>query len=180
LNTFVNGRHSTSGGWENVLKIEPLQGLQFTLSGTIQYTDVALARSEGGARNTGANWDVKALLNYRFLKDWTVQLNGEYDSPRIQPQGFGLAQYGLDASISHDITKRLTAVVNVNDVFFSRRWGNTIDTPRLFQENFRRREQRYVRFTLTWRFGEQNTSLFRRRVQQQRPEPGSGGGDGEF
>ena len=69
----------------------------------------------------------------------------------------------------------MAAVVNVNDVFYTRKWGNIIDTPYLYQENYRRREMRFVRFTLTWKFGERDASLFRRRTQQQRPEPGGGG-----
>lgn len=28
LNTFINGSTSTSGGWENVFKVDPIQGLQ--------------------------------------------------------------------------------------------------------------------------------------------------------
>ncbi len=172
LNTFVNGSYSANGGWENILKIEPKQGLQFTLSGTMQYTDVSLGSAQGSTRNTGTNWNAKAIVNYRFMKDWTVQLNGEYESARIQPQGKGLPQYGLDASLSHDFTKKLTGVLSVNDVFYTRVWGNIIDTNYLYQESYRRREMRYVRFTLTWKFGEQNTSLFRRRNQPR--EPGGG------
>lgn len=179
LNTFINGDVSTTAGWENVLKVDPVQGLQVTLSGTVQYTNVSLGSAQGGARNAGSNWNSKLMVNYRFLKDWTVQLNGEYESPRIQPQGVSLSQYGLDASVSRDFTRKLTGVLSVNDVFFSRRWGNTVDTDRVYQESFRRREMRFVRFTLTWKFGEQNTSLFRKRNAQQRSEPG-GGGDQEF
>jgi hypothetical protein len=66
----------------------------------------------------------------------------------------------------------------VNDVFYTRRWGQVLDTPTIYQENFRRREQRFVRLTLTWKFGERDASLFRRKGQQQR-EPG-GGGDMEM
>lgn len=180
LNTFINGAFSTTGGWENVIKVDPIQGLQITLSGTVQYTNVALSSAQGGARNEGTNWDAKLVVNYRFLKDWTMQVNGEYESPRIQPQGVTLSQYGLDASVSHDFTRKLTGVLSVNDVFFSRRWGNTVETPFLYQESFRRREMRFVRFTLTWKFGEQNMSLFRRRGQQ-RSEPGqNGGGEMDF
>lgn len=174
VNTFINGDYSSSLGWENVLKFDPKQGLQITLSGTAQYTDVALQGDQGAQRNTGTTWNAKAMVSYRFLKDWAVQVNGEYESARIQPQGEGLPQFGVDASLSHDFTKRLTGVLNVNDVFYTRRWGNIVDTPYLYQENFRRREMRYVRFTLTWKFGEQNTSLFRKRDRQQRPEPGGG------
>ena len=182
LNTFVNGSHEVTGGWENVLKIEPVQGLQFTLSGLLQYTNVALNAAQGGARNEGYNWEAKALVNWRFMKDWTVQLNGEYESPEITPQGRRMEQYYMDASLSHDFTKRLTGVLSVNDVFYTNRWGNILETPFLYQENFRRREQRFVRFTLTWKFGEQNASLFRRnRQQQQQREPGGGGGgEGDF
>ena len=87
-----------------------------------------------------------------------------------------MPQYGLDASVSHDFSKKISGVLTVNDVFFTRRWGTIIDTDDLYQESFRRREMGFVRFTLTWKFGEQNTSLFRRK-NQPRPEPGSGGGD---
>lgn len=173
LSTFVNGSYSASAGWENILKIEPKQGLQLTLSGTFQWTDVTLSGTQGGLRNQGTNWNTKAMVSYKILKDWSVQVNGEYESARIQAQGKGLPQYSLDASISHDFTKKLTGVLSVNDMFYTRRWGNVIDTQTLYQESYRRREMRYVRFTLTWKFGEQNTSLFRRRNQRQ--EPGSGG-----
>lgn len=177
LNTFVNGSYSANGGWENVLKLDPVSGLQITLSGTVQYTNVGLAEAQGGKRNNGFNWDAKAMVNYRFKKDWAIQLNGEYDAPRIIPQGVTLSQYGLDASVSHEFNKHWSAVVAVNDIFFSRRWGNLLDTPYFLQENFMRREQRNVRFTLTWKFGERDNSLFRRKSNtQQRREPGSGGG----
>lgn len=179
VNTFTNGRYSATGGWENVLKIDPMQGLQITLSGTVQYTDIALSSNQGGTRNEGFNVNGKLMLNYRFLSDWTVQLNGEYEGPRIQPQGTTLAQHGVDASVSHDFTRKLTGVLSVNDIFFSRRWGNMVDTPQLHQESYRRREMRFVRFTLTWKFGEQNASLFRKRGQQ-RQEPGQGGGEMDF
>ncbi len=179
LNTFINGSYSASGGWENIFKLDPMQGLQLTLSGTLQYTNMALSKEQGGARNEGFNWNGKAMVNYRFHKDWTAQVNGEYEGARIQAQGRNLPQYGVDASVSHDFTKKLTGVLSVNDVFFTRKWGNSIDTDYLYQESFRRREMRFVRFTLTWKFGEQNTSLFRKKGNQQR-DPGAGGGDGDF
>lgn len=174
LNTFVNGSHSVTAGWENVLKVEPVQGLQLTLSGTAQYLDVALSSADGGDRNTGFLWNAKLLVNYRLPKDWSVQVNGEYEGPRVQPQGRTLEQYGVDLSLGKDITRRLNAVVSVNDVFFTRRWGNTVETAFFEQESFRRREMRFVRFTLTWKFGEQNSSIFRRRQPQRDANDGGG------
>jgi hypothetical protein len=80
--------------------------------------------------------------------------------------------------LNHEFNKQWSAVVSVNDVFYTRKWGSTIDTAFLQQESFSRREQRFVRFTLTWKFGERDASLFRRK--QQRGEPGGGGGDMDF
>ncbi|MBK7944016.1 MAG: TonB-dependent receptor family protein [Flavobacteriales bacterium] len=53
LNTFINGSYSASTGWENILKVEPKQGLQLTLSGTLQWTDVALQGTQGSAATKG-------------------------------------------------------------------------------------------------------------------------------
>ncbi len=180
LNTFVNGSYSTSGGWENVLKFDPAKGLQLTLSGTLQYTDIALSNTQGGDRNQGFNWNAKALVSYRFGRDrtWALQVNSEYEGPRIQPQGRTLAQYGVDVSVNRELSKQWSANLNVNDVFYTRRWGNILDTPNVYQENFRRREQRFIRLTLTWKFGERDATIFRRR--QQPREPGGRDGDMEM
>lgn len=174
LNTFVNGSHSTTAGWENVVKVDPIQGLQITLSGTLQYLDLALASANGGDRNQGLQWSAKVLLNYRLPKDWSVQVNGEYEGPRVQAQGRTLEQYGVDLSVGKDFLRKLSAVLSVNDVFYTRRRGTLLETEHYTQESYRRREMRSVRFTLTWKFGEQNNSLFRRRQPQRENNDGGG------
>jgi hypothetical protein len=86
LSTFVNGSYSTSGGWENVIKVEPMSEAAIaTLSGTVRYTNVALATAADGVAcaTRALNWDAKLLLaTYRFgsKANWNVQVNGEYES----------------------------------------------------------------------------------------------------
>jgi len=176
VSTFVNGDDSWTYGWDNTLKIEPRKDMQITLGATLQYVEVGLGSI--GARNSG--WWVNGKLNVsqRFAKDWTVQLNGEYEGDRPIPQGHSLPQYGMDASVARDVTKRLNVVAGVNDVFDTRSWGSVYDTPTVYQESYRRRDQRNFRITLTWKFGEQNSSLFRRRNANPRTEPGNTGGEG--
>lgn len=177
LTTFVNGDHSVSAGWENMVKLEPAKGPQITLSGTVQYVDVGLGADAGELRRQGVNWSAKAMVNYRLRKDLVVQVNGEYEGPRVQPQGRTLDQYGVDASVNYDLAKNLSLVAAVNDLFFTRRWGNVVDTPYLYQESYRRRDMRNFRVTLTWKFGQQDASLFRRRQQ---PTREAGGGEEGF
>ena len=175
VSTFVNGDDSWTYGWENTLKVEPRKDMQVTVGGTVQYVEVGL--SSINAQNSGWALNGKVNVSQRFAKDWTVQINGEYEGERPIPQGYSMPQWGVDFSIATDVTKRLNIVASVNDVFDSRRWGNVYDTPTVYQESYRRRDQRNARISITWKFGEQNTSLFRRR-NNQRAEPGSGGTEG--
>lgn len=176
ISTFANGDDSWTYGWENTVKWEPVKGTQFTLSGTLQYIEVGLG--DGTFSNSGWVPNGKAALNQKLPKQWGVQINAEYEGARPIPQGEQLEQWGVDAAVSKDFGKRLSTSLSVNDIFFTRRWGTRYETPEFTQESWRRREQRFVRFTLTWRFGQQDASFFRRKGQQQRGEPG-GSGEGE-
>lgn len=178
VNTFVNGRGAFEYGWENTLRLEPIKGLVTTLSGTLEYVNVELAGLQGAIVNNGLNWDAKLLVSYELPKGWMLQANGDYRSPRIIPQGTRISNYGMDLSLAKDLNKQWNVVLNVNDVFFTRRWGQAYDTPTFIQEDFRRREMRFARLTVTWRFGERDASLFRRRGPQ-RQEPSLRGGGGQ-
>ncbi|MEO8067732.1 MAG: TonB-dependent receptor [Flavobacteriales bacterium] len=176
VSTFVNGDDSWTYGWENTVKWEPLKGTQFTLSGTLQYLEVGLG--DGAYSNSGWVVNGKAALNQKLPKQWGAQLNAEYEGARPIPQGEQLEQWGMDASVSKDFGKQLSTSLSVNDIFFTRRWGTRYETADFTQESWRRREQRFLRFTITWRFGQQDASLFRRKGQQQRGEPGGSEGEG--
>jgi outer membrane receptor protein involved in Fe transport len=178
VTTFVNGDDSWSYGWDNTVKLEPSKGTQITLSAVVQYIETGISSGSQDLHNSGWTLNGKLNLSHRFPKDWVLQINGEYEGPEPIPQGISQAQYGVDLSLAKDVNKRLNLVATVNDLFDTRRWGNVFDTDEFYQESYRRREQRFARLTVTWKFGEQNSSLFRRRNQQGR-EPGQEGGGGE-
>jgi hypothetical protein len=177
VNTFVNGNDSWTYGWENTVKVELTKTAQLTLGGTAQYVEIGA----GAIRNSGWMANAKANFNMKLPKDWSVQVNGEYEGKRPQPQGYAIPNGGIDVSASKDFGKHWSAQVTVNDVFYTRLWGTILDTPSLYQETERRREMRYVRVSLTWKFGEQDASLFRRKDRvNQRRDPGATGGEGDF
>ncbi|MFZ1686497.1 MAG: TonB-dependent receptor [Flavobacteriales bacterium] len=173
ISTFVNGDDSWTYGWENTVKWEPLKGTQFTLSGTVQYVEVGLG--DGAYSNSGWVPNGKVALNQKLPKQWGMQINAEYEGERPIPQGEQLEQWGVDAAVSKDFGKQWSTSLSVNDIFFTRRWGTRYETADFTQESWRRREQRFLRLNITWRFGQQDASLFRRKGQQQRNEPGNGG-----
>lgn len=175
VSTFVNGDDSWTYGFDNTLKLEPRKGMQLTIGAIAQYVEVGL--SSINARNSGWTFNGKVNASQRFGAKWTAQVNGEYEGERPVPQGVSLPQYGLDLSVNHEPNKRWSFTFGLNDAFDTRRWGNVYDTETVYQESYRRRDSRHARFTLTWKFGEQNMSLFRRRGGQRR-EPGADGGEG--
>ncbi|MCB9171189.1 MAG: TonB-dependent receptor [Flavobacteriales bacterium] len=174
VNTWANGDDNWDIGWENALRIIVGKNVDMTLSGTVQYTQVALTSNGSTSNNTGWSGGAKAAVNYKPVKVVTVQLSGDYDWPRIVPQGRTASNYGIDASANWDITPKLALTASVNDVLNSRHWGSTFTTERFIQETDRRRESRFARLTLTWRFGQRDVSLFRRNKTQreQQREPG--------
>lgn len=170
VNTFINGKSSFSFGWDNSLKLTLVKSLEITLNGNIFYTEI---RSfDGLMQNNGINWDARANISYRLPANFTLQLNGRYESPRVILQGTTIPRYSLDVSLNKKIKQKWTFNLIFNDVFNTMRWGTFYDTPFYTQENSRRRETRFLRFTLTYNFGEQETSLFKKR-QQKRPATGS-------
>ncbi len=174
VNTWVNGDNSWTYGWENTIKFELTKTAQLTVGGTVQYVEIGA----GALRNNGWVVNGKLNLNVKLPKDWSFQINGEYEGKRPQPQGYAIPNGGIDLSIGKDFGKHWGTQVLVNDVFFTRLWGTVLDTPRLYQETERRREMRFVRLQITWKFGEQDTSLFRRKSQ--RKDPGATGGEEGF
>lgn len=177
VNSWVNGRGALEYGWENTIRVEPAKGLVTTLSGQVEYINVQLG-GINAVTNQGLNWETKLLVSYELPKSWALQVNGDYRSPRVIPQGTRISNYGMDASVSKEINKQWNVVLSINDVFFTRRWGYAYDTPTFIQDDFRRREMRFARLTVTWRFGERDASLFRRRAPQ-RTEPSLRGGGGQ-
>lgn len=180
VTTFVNGKNSFTYGWENTGKYTLIKNLDLTLNLNIFYTSISSANNGASLNNEGLSWNAKATLAYKLPKDFTVQLNGTYEAPRFIPQGKTIEVYFMDASISKNVTKKLSLSLTLSDAFNTKRFGNVFETSTFIQDSYRRWETRFVRFNLSYRFGEMDMSIFRRKGTQRR-EPGSNsGGDMDF
>lgn len=175
LNTFINGNSMYNMGWENNFKISFLKRkLDLTINLNGFYTDISANVGNTSIQNSGFSWNTKAIVNYKLPKQYTVQVNGSYEAPRIIPQGKTLDQYSIDVSLNKEIMKTLSFNLILNDIFNTRRFGTYYESDVIQQNISRRRETRFVRLSITWRFGEMDASLFRKRNNQRRD--GGGGG----
>ena len=182
ISTYNNGKYSASGGWENILKIFPVKKLDITLTGNVFYTDIIGGTGENNASNSGWSWLAKALISYKLPMDFTIQGNGTYEAPKILPQGKTTQMYYFDLSLSKDFGF-FTLNFTVSDVLNSRASGShlveTGSDPEVttIVDQSRRRDQRYAKLGVSFRFGKMDASLFKKKKPSGSDQ---GGGDMGF
>ena len=162
VNTFQNGKNSFTYGWENTFKATVFKSLDITASINAFYLNINfLDNNKELIQNDGYSYNTKLILAYRFPKDWTFQVNGNYEAPKILPQGTTLPMYFMDMSLNKMLNRKFIFNFTISDVFNSKRMGSYYSTPDYIQDLSRRRENRFVRLSITWLFGKMDSSIFK-------------------
>ena len=171
LTTFINADRTNRTGIEVTWQQKIGTAFDFTPNFNAQYRDVKATVNGMDLSNQGFNWSTKLMANYRvtgvrskFANNFSFQLSGEYESPRVMPQGKQKEQYNMDFAIRKDLFKDKAGTItfNINDVFNSRRWGSITDTESFYQDSYRRWNVRSFRMTFSYRFGKQ-FEMFKRK-----------------
>jgi hypothetical protein len=134
----------------------------------LQYRRVKAVIDDIDLSNEGFNWEGKLILNYTtksksaFWTDFNFQLNGQYESEEVIPQGKNKAQFVVDFALRKEFMKQKAAAITlaINDVFNTNRWGQILDTENFYQDSYRRWRVRTYRLTFTYRFGNRDFQLF--------------------
>lgn len=174
VNTYANGRQRQDAGSELTLKRKLGSKVDLSAYGHAFYSRVNVVGDTVSASNAGWSWNTRLQVNYRPNTKLSLQLSGSYEAPRIIPQGTLLSVYFADFSVNYRFNKHWQISATLSDVANTKRFGTRINNDLFTQELVRRWEVRYLRFNVTWNFGEQDVSVFRRRSQWRR-EPGGGG-----
>ena len=180
LNTYINANTTNRYGAEFTLQYKAAKNLEITPTVNLQYRTVKAKVKNLDLSNKGFNWEAKLITNYKittpspsFWDNLSFQLIGNYESPRVIPQGKRLEELDVDFAVKKDFLrdKKASLTFAINDVFNSRRWGAIYDTERYYQESYRRWRVRTFRLSFTYKFGDKDFSIGR--------TGGRGGGDGE-
>lgn len=180
VNTSVNGKNSIRYGLEQTFKYTLVKNLDVTLNANLFYIYISgivvptepIVKAEGFAFNT------KAILSYKLPKSWTLQVNGNYESPRILLLGVSLPMYSMDVSLNKMISTKWIINATVSDVFNTRRMGTHYVTPYYIQDLSRRRESRYFRISVSYLFGKMDASIFKKAKQMRQGDNNQGNQDG--
>ena len=197
VTTYQNANSSIAYGVEFTIKNTFWKKLELT-SNLNFYNSVLELTAEGNANNSieQFTWFVKENINYKLPKNFSVQLNGSYQSRTAFDTGGGGGRYGggwgggatstaqgyslpvwyVDASIRKDFwNKKASLSLSIQDIFRSRKTGSFTDSALFIQESWRRRDPQLYRLTFSYRFGKFDTSLFRRKNTRVESEGMDGG-----
>lgn len=179
VSTFTNGSSQSSFGSEQTIKYNFSDKFEVTLNANAFYTNISANVGGLNLNNSGLSWNAKINAVYKLPKQFNLQLNTDYEAPRIIPQGRTIAVYSTDLTLSKDIKRVWSLAVSLQDVFNTRRFGQFYNTPTFTQDFSRRRDTRFLRVTASYRFGEMDVSLLRRLRRGGQPS-GGGGMDLDF
>lgn len=176
VNTTINGDNAIRYGFENTFKWTFFKSLDWTVNANAYYIYMKgkIVPTEPEVKAEGYAWNAKTTISYRFPKNITLQVNGSYESPKILLLGVANPIYSIDLSLNYMIATKWIFNATLSDVFNTRRMGTHFETPYYNQDLSRRRESRFVRFTVTYLFGKMDASIFKRGKQMK----GMGGQEG--
>jgi outer membrane receptor protein involved in Fe transport len=193
VSTFQNANSSTAYGMEFTVKNTFWKIVELTSNLNFYNSIVDATNVQAGLENEQFTYFIKENLSLKLPENFTVQLNGSYQSRTAfsidgggsgfggggrgggggggpwggttnTAQGYTIPVWFVDFSIRKDLWKRTASItLSVQDIFRSRRNGSYTESLYFTQETWRRRDPQLVRLNFSYRFGKFDVSLFRRK-----------------
>jgi outer membrane receptor protein involved in Fe transport len=163
--TFVNISSMQSAGIELVAKNEFFKFFNLTSTVNLFYSKLEgfTYEAEGipepviGEESKGFTWNARLIANFVFPYAMSLQITGNYNSPRIVAQGTQEANYALDAGFRKSFfDKKFSVAINARDILNSRKWHTFTSGDGFLQEYSSWRNGRTFSLTLTYAFGNMN------------------------
>ncbi|MEP6844475.1 MAG: outer membrane beta-barrel protein [Panacibacter sp.] len=180
LNTFINAGYTNRMGAEFTLQKKLAKQLDLIYNIDLQYRTTKASVKDINLNNSGFNFQTKLITNYkivteksRLFNNLSFQLIANYRGPRVIPQGSIKSQFVSDFAMRKEFLKKKAASISfsINDILNSRKFGTIYDTEDFYQDSYRRWSVRTFRITFSYKFGNSNFDLFRKRNNS------DGGGD---
>lgn len=155
--TFTQPQNLNTGityGLELIGKAQLIPVWDATLSFNFFQNEVLGANIDPVLNNSGFSWFSKLNTNIKLPEGFSLQINGNYEAPKVAAQGTLQEVYWLDIAVRKNLMKnKATLVVNVSDIFNTRKYTTIFDYPSYTQTTYRDRETRIGNISFTYRFG---------------------------
>lgn len=186
VSTYENTDNSMAYGLELTLKNTLWNIFDLTTNANFFNSVLNAQNIENSLSTEQFTWFVKENLSLKLPKQFTLQLNGSYQSrtafdtggggygrggggmgwggSNSTAQGYTIPVWFVDASVRKDLWNRKGSItLSIQDIFRSRKTGSYNASSIFTQESWRRRDAQLVRLNFSYRFGKFDASLFRRK-----------------
>jgi outer membrane cobalamin receptor len=175
LHTIENVGTDYTFGTELMLNIDQVKWWSLSLMGNLYDYRVEGTLYDAPFSEGSFNWNVRFNNTFKFGESTRLQVNGIYNSPTASSQGERKGFVMTDAALKQTMmSKKLTATLQVRDVFGTAKFENTSEGPDFYSSILFDRESPVVTLTLSYNFN--NFKPERRR----RDDHEEFGGEGEF
>lgn len=106
------------------------------------------------SNTSGYGWFGKVNSNLKLPKNFSLQMNGNYESPKVITQGKQRESYWIDLAVKKSFWKNKGSLtINCSDVMKTRRFINDYNAGTYTQTINRTKETRIGNISFTYRFG---------------------------
>jgi outer membrane receptor protein involved in Fe transport len=193
VNTFINANSSFVGGLEFIAKNKISSWWDVTTNLNLFTSKINTNDPEITTAGQVYSWFGKINNSFKFPKNFTLQLTGDYTSKTVlapggsassggpggggggfgmnvsgNAQGYSKPTYGVDAALKYEFLKNKTAslTLSVNDIFHTRKSDVYTESFYFTQHTFRTRDPQVFRLNFAYRFGKFDVALFKRKNQK--------------
>ncbi len=158
--TYSRWENMTSrnlSGFEFISKINATKDFDFTFNLNLIHIQYNANPDYDIKERKDFAYNANLTANYRFTPTFSAQVRGEYNSSRVMAQGQINAMKGMDLALKKDVFKKKASIMlNVRDVFNSRKMNGVTETSQLISNFEHRWMKRMVTLSLSYRFGSQD------------------------
>ncbi len=157
--TISTSRNLSSGiqyGYELIGTYNPFRWWTLNANFNMNQRILDAENIQEGLRKSGLMWSAKMMSTLTLKTGTSVQISGNYSSPRIMTIGVSAPRYGMDIAARQSILKNKGSLsLRVSDVFHTSNWIMSLDGEGFSQEIERYFDSRIVFLTFTYQFGQQ-------------------------
>jgi len=198
ISSFVNANSGRSEGAELTTQNTLTKWWDMNANVNIYNSKINTDNITGTSQDALWSWFAKINNNFKLPKNFKLQLSGTYQSKTNLPvnqgggfgpggggppggsqsaaQGYIKSNYGIDAALQKSFLKKNAASVtfSVNDIFRTRKFDQYSESVFYIQTNHRLNDVPMMRLTFSFKFGQMDMSLFKRKNMKGESEGSQG------
>jgi hypothetical protein len=150
----MNLASDKSGGLELVVSASMTNLFSMQLSVNGFYNQIDASNLGYNIKSSAYSWDGTLSFNFNVTKSTMFQVNSNYRSIRLTPQGETSPSYSVNCGLRQDLlNERISLTLAASDLFNTMKYKNTLNTTDLYDYSVRQRDGRIVYFGVTYHFG---------------------------